>query len=288
MVKVLLQKCGARALHEHELEGGLAEWYKFSHTCENLHLWPLISSGSGSSGSTSRRCWRIVGTMTFLSCSKCSIPKGTFVCTTTEGPSFGLSEIDVIKIMAVMLKNYHKLKYIHCRWFQDAISVKSLCFVRANVAGSLQISCLLWCNLVGNYLVWKQIPVYTICQTTLMTILIGLLIIVRVIVVWLIFIIKHIKNHIKNMIGNTRLVHVLAMKKPHEIFNEIVLMRFLVIHVFLKLRIINTSCLSTLTATDHCHKIQHSLWNLLRFRLMFSIATNLIQESSGIYFPPHV
>lgn len=90
------------------------------------------------------------------------------------------------------------------------------------------------------------------------------------------------------MIGNTRLVHVLTMKKPHEIFNEIVLMRFLVIHVFLKLRIINTSCLSTLTATDHCHKIQHSLWNLLRFRLMFSIATNLIQESSGIYFPPQV
>lgn len=88
------------------------------------------------------------------------------------------------------------------------------------------------------------------------------------------------------MIGNTRLVHVLTMKKPHEIFNEIVLMRFLVI--FLKLRIINTSCLSTLTATDHYHKIQHSLWNLLRFRLMFSIATNLIQESSGIYFPPHV
>lgn len=88
------------------------------------------------------------------------------------------------------------------------------------------------------------------------------------------------------MIGNTRLVHVLTMKKLHEIFNEIVLMRFLVI--FLKLRIINTSCLSTLTATDHCHKIQHSLWNLLRFRFMFSIATNLIQESSGIYFPPQV
>lgn len=150
MVKVLLKKCGARALHEHELVRGLAEWYKFSHTCENLHLWPLISSGSGSSGSTSRRCWRIVGTMTFLSCSKCSIPKGTFVCTTTEGPSFGLSEIDVIKIMAVMLKNYHKLKCIHCRWFQDANSVKSLCFVQANVAGSLQISCLWWCNLVGN------------------------------------------------------------------------------------------------------------------------------------------
>lgn len=41
------------------------------------------------------------------------------------------------------------------------------------------------------------------------------------------------------MIGNTRLVHVLTMKKPHEIFNEIVLMRFLVI--FLKLRIINTT-----------------------------------------------
>lgn len=86
-----------------------------------------------------------------------------------------------------------------------------------------------------------------------MIILIGLLIIVRVIVVWLIFIIKYIKNYIKNMIGNIRLVYVFIMKKFYEIFNEIVLMRFLVI--FLKLRIINIFCLLILIVIDYCYKI---------------------------------
>lgn len=85
-----------------------------------------------------------------------------------------------------------------------------------------------------------------------MIILIGLLIIVRVIVVWLIFIIKYVKNYIKNMIGNIRLVYVFIMKKfyenLYEIFNEIVLMRFLVI--FLKLRIINIFCLLILIVID--------------------------------------
>lgn len=57
------------------------------------------------------------------------------------------------------------------------------------------------------------------------------------------------------MIGNIRLVYVFIMKKFYEIFNEIVLMRFLVIYVFLKLRIINIFCLLILIVIDYCYKI---------------------------------
>lgn len=59
------------------------------------------------------------------------------------------------------------------------------------------------------------------------------------------------------MIGNIRLVYVFIMKKFYEnlyvFFNEIVLMRFLVI--FLKLRIINIFCLLILIVIDYCYKI---------------------------------
>lgn len=65
---------------------------KFSHTyscCltwEYLHFWHLMLSGWGRSGINFSSSSRMMGCTASFSSSRCWMPKGTLVCTTTEGP----------------------------------------------------------------------------------------------------------------------------------------------------------------------------------------------------------
>lgn len=61
-------------------------------TWEYLHLWHLMLLGSGREGRILCRWLRMICCTSAGSDSRCSLPKVTVVCTTTEGPISGDSE----------------------------------------------------------------------------------------------------------------------------------------------------------------------------------------------------